>query len=71
MYGKLAEQMPEYRIHAFDFIESDDRAVRYAEAISDLQPEGPLTLIGYSAERGLAFEVAQALERTDGRSKRR
>ncbi|MCD2523924.1 lichenysin non-ribosomal peptide synthetase LicC [Bacillus licheniformis] len=63
MYGKLAEQMPEYRIHAFDFIESDDRAVRYAEAISDLQPEGPLTLIGYSAGCGLAFEVAQALEK--------
>ncbi len=63
VYGKLAEQMPEYKIHAFDFIESDDRAVRYAEAISGLQPEGPLTLIGYSAGCGLAFEVAQTLEK--------
>lgn len=63
MYSKLAAQMPEYKIHAFDFIESDNRAVRYAEAISGLQPEGPLTLIGYSAGCGLAFEVAQALEK--------
>ncbi|WP_307893312.1 non-ribosomal peptide synthetase [Bacillus swezeyi] len=63
MYGKLAEQLPEYKLHAFDFIESADRAERFAETISHLQPDGPLTLLGYSAGCGLAFEVAQELEK--------
>ncbi|QHZ48658.1 non-ribosomal peptide synthetase [Bacillus sp. NSP9.1] len=63
MYGKLAEQLPEYKLCAFDFIESDDRIERFAEAIINFQPEGPLTLMGYSAGCALAFEVAQELEK--------
>ncbi|MBG9913393.1 peptide synthetase [Bacillus sonorensis] len=64
MYGKLAEQLREYKLYAFDFIESEDRIGRFAETIMTLQPEGPLTLLGYSAGCGLAFEVAQQLERS-------
>lgn len=64
MYGKLAEQLPEYKICAFDFIEAGDRVERFANTITKLQPEGPLTLLGYSAGCGLAFEVAQQLEKS-------
>ncbi|TDF92726.1 non-ribosomal peptide synthetase [Paenibacillus piri] len=62
MFGDLAKQLPQYRLQAFDFIERDDRIQRYTEIIHDIQPVGPLVLLGYSAGCGLAFEVAKALE---------
>jgi amino acid adenylation domain-containing protein len=62
MFGDLAKQLPQCRLHAFDFIEQDDRIQQYTATIHDLQPAGPLVLLGYSAGCGLAFEVAKALE---------
>jgi amino acid adenylation domain-containing protein len=62
MFGDLAKQLPQFRLHAFDFIEQEDRIQRYTAIIHDIQPSGPLVLIGYSAGCGLAFEVAKALE---------
>jgi surfactin family lipopeptide synthetase C/lichenysin synthetase C len=62
MFGDLAKQLPQYRVHAFDFIEQDDRIQRYTAIIDDIQPAGPLVLLGYSAGCGLVFEVAKALE---------
>ncbi|KXZ12654.1 non-ribosomal peptide synthetase [Bacillus nakamurai] len=62
MYQPLAKQLSAYRICAFDFIEEDSRIERYAELINQLQPEGPVTLFGYSAGCTLAFETAKQLE---------
>ncbi|MDB5054622.1 MAG: lchAC [Bacilli bacterium] len=62
MFGDLAKQLPQFRLHAFDFIEQDDRIQQYTAIMHDIQPAGPLVLLGYSAGCGLAFEVAKALE---------
>jgi surfactin family lipopeptide synthetase C/lichenysin synthetase C len=62
MFSDLAKQLPHYRLLAFDFIEQEDRIQRYTTIIHDIQPVGPLVLIGYSAGCGLAFEVAKAME---------
>lgn len=62
LFHDLAKQLPEYRLHAFDFIEAEDRIRQYADIIMELQPEGTLTLLGYSAGGSLAFEAAKALE---------
>jgi thioesterase domain-containing protein len=62
MFGDLAKQLPQFRLHAFDFIEQDDRIQQYTAIIHDIQPAGSLVLLGYSAGCGLAFEVAKTLE---------
>jgi surfactin family lipopeptide synthetase C/lichenysin synthetase C len=62
MFGDLAKQLPQFRLHAFDFIEQDDRIQQYTAIINDFQPAGSLVLLGYSAGCGLVFEVAKALE---------
>jgi surfactin family lipopeptide synthetase C/lichenysin synthetase C len=62
MFGDLAKQLPQFRLHAFDFIEQDDRIQQYTAIIHDIQPAGSLVLLGYSAGCGLAFEVAKQLE---------
>lgn len=51
--------------YGFDFVE-DDVLGAYAAAIHALQPEGEITLFGYSAGGSLAFELARHLAR-DGR----
>ncbi|MDQ0416224.1 fengycin family lipopeptide synthetase D [Croceifilum oryzae] len=64
VYKPLAEQMDgEMSLYVADFIESDDRIERYVESITEIQPAGPITLMGYSAGGNLAFEVAKALEK--------
>ncbi|MCY8907532.1 amino acid adenylation domain-containing protein [Bacillus atrophaeus] len=67
MYQNLARHLQAYKICAFDFIEDEDRLDRYAAMIHELQPEGPVTLFGYSAGCSLAFETAKKLEE-QGRS---
>ncbi|QQF62273.1 surfactin non-ribosomal peptide synthetase SrfAC [Bacillus mojavensis] len=62
MYQNLAKQLPSYKLCAFDFIEEENRLDRYAALIKELQPEGPVTLFGYSAGCSLAFEAAKKLE---------
>ncbi|MGO1134465.1 surfactin non-ribosomal peptide synthetase SrfAC [Bacillus subtilis] len=62
MYQNLSSRLPSYKLCAFDFIEEEDRLDRYADLIQKLQPEGPLTLFGYSAGCSLAFEAAKKLE---------
>jgi amino acid adenylation domain-containing protein len=64
MFHELAQQLPDYRFHAFDFMAEEDRIGKYVKAMQNSQPEGPLYLLGYSAGCGLAFEVAQALEQS-------
>jgi amino acid adenylation domain-containing protein len=62
MFGELAKELQEYRFYAFDFMEHEDRVQRYANIMLSIQPEGPFTLLGYSAGCSLAFEVAKTLE---------
>jgi amino acid adenylation domain-containing protein len=62
-YSRLAKLLDDVSFHGFTFIESDDRLQRYLELINQLQPNGPLTLLGYSSGGNLAFEMAKELER--------
>lgn len=62
-YSRLAKLLDDVGFHGFTFIESDDRLQRYLELINQLQPSGPLTLIGHSSGGNLAFEMAKELER--------
>ncbi|MGG6314126.1 non-ribosomal peptide synthetase [Paenibacillus macerans] len=62
MFGDLARELPEFRVHAFDFLEAEDRIRQYADSITRLQPEGGITLLGYSAGGSLAFETAREIE---------
>jgi len=61
-YRLLAELLDNISFHGFTFIESDDRLSRYAGLINELQPDGPLTLLGHSSGGNLAFAVARELE---------
>lgn len=62
-YSRLAKLLADVSFHGFTFIESDDRLLRYGELINQLQPSGPLTLLGFSSGGNLAFEMAKELER--------
>ncbi|MDQ0273730.1 thioesterase domain-containing protein/acyl carrier protein [Cytobacillus purgationiresistens] len=61
-FKSLADNLLDHKIIAFDFIEQEDRLQRYIELIKEFQPEGPYTLLGYSAGGNLAFEVAKNME---------
>lgn len=50
-------------VYGFHFIEHDTRIEQYVNCMTDIQPDGPYVLLGYSAGGNLAFEVAQAMER--------
>ncbi|WIW30337.1 non-ribosomal peptide synthetase [Bacillus inaquosorum] len=50
-------------VYGFHFIEHDNRLEQYVNCMTDIQPDGPYVLLGYSAGGNLAFEVAQAMER--------
>lgn len=50
-------------VYGFHFIEHDNRIEQYVNCMTDIQPDGPYVLLGYSAGGNLAFEVAQAMER--------
>ncbi|PRO40486.1 non-ribosomal peptide synthetase [Bacillus sp. LLTC93] len=62
IYQEAAKTLDDVRLIAFDFIETDNRMSQYAQHVQHLQPEGPLTLMGYSGGCYLAFELVQALE---------
>ncbi|GMG77393.1 non-ribosomal peptide synthetase [Bacillus safensis] len=62
IYQEAAKTLDSVRLIAFDFIEADQRMTQYVQHIQHLQPEGPLTLMGYSGGCYLAFELVQSLE---------
>ncbi|MFP3599915.1 thioesterase domain-containing protein, partial [Chryseobacterium sp. SIMBA_029] len=57
-YMGLAEHLERYSVYSFNFIKSEYRIKQYVNIIKEYQPEGPYTLIGYSAGGVLAFDVA-------------
>jgi thioesterase domain-containing protein len=61
-YEKLSERLPSYSVYSFNFIESDNRLREYADRITEVDPEGPYALLGWSAGGKLAFQVAKSLE---------
>ncbi|AEI43026.1 non-ribosomal peptide synthetase [Paenibacillus mucilaginosus] len=67
-YRGLADALPDYAWYAFDFHPGDpledpaERIARYADWVRRMQPQGPYTLLGYSAGGNLAYEVAALLE---------
>ena len=66
-YIPLAEKFKSYQLFAFNFIESENRIARYVDLIETQQPQGEITLFGYSSGGNLACHVANALE-LSGRS---
>ncbi|MFS0655872.1 non-ribosomal peptide synthetase [Bacillus sp. 179-C3.3 HS] len=64
IYHEASKTLDDVRLIAFDFIEADQRIGQYVQHIQHLQPEGALTLMGYSGGCYLAFELVQAIERT-------
>lgn len=62
VYRRLAAHLPQYELIAFNHLDGD-KAVRYADLVEELRPEGPCPLLGYSLGGNLAFEVAKELER--------
>ncbi|WP_329172792.1 non-ribosomal peptide synthetase/type I polyketide synthase [Streptomyces sp. NBC_01477] len=61
VYRNFAAHLPSYELVAFNHVDGD-KAVRYADLIESLRPEGPCLLLGYSLGGNLAFEVARELE---------
>lgn len=61
-YIPLAEKLENCRLFAFNFIENENRDTLYADLIEEKQPQGEITLFGYSAGGNLACHVANALE---------
>ncbi len=66
-YIPIAAALDDTALHAFNFIESPSRLGDYADLIAQVQPSGPVTLLGYSSGGNLAYRVAVELERR-GRS---
>lgn len=63
VYSEFAKHIVNHTVYSFDFIEDDNRIEEYVRLISNIQREGEIILIGYSAGGNLAFEVAKELEK--------
>ncbi|MDM5228718.1 amino acid adenylation domain-containing protein [Cytobacillus sp. NJ13] len=61
-YKGLSLHLDEWAVYGFDFIKEENRISQYLSIIKDIQPQGPYTLLGYSAGGNLAYEVARSLE---------
>ncbi len=62
VYRELAHLIGDVAVYAFNFIESEDRLERYIKTIMEVQPEGAVMLLGYSAGGYLSLKVASLLE---------
>jgi fengycin family lipopeptide synthetase D len=59
----IGRRIASHALWAFDFPEGDpDPLGRFARRIEEIQPEGPLVFLGYSAGGPVALEVARLLE---------
>ncbi|UED87322.1 non-ribosomal peptide synthetase/type I polyketide synthase [Streptomyces profundus] len=70
VYRRLAGALPEWQLVGFNYLTGDDKVARYADLVTELRPEGPLDLLGYSLGGNLAFEVAKVLEARGRRVRR-
>jgi len=61
-FARVAGALKHTRLHAFDFIEAEDRLERYVDAITSISGDRPIRLVGLSGGALLGFEVAKSLE---------
>jgi amino acid adenylation domain-containing protein len=61
-FKNLIHFIEDYSIYGFNFIEDEDRLKKYVDIITNAQPDGPYTLLGWSAAGKLVFDVTRALE---------
>jgi fengycin family lipopeptide synthetase D len=62
VYKKMADYLSDFKIHAFNYVKSNDLIQLYADEIQKSQPVGPYNFIGYSGGGNIAFEVTKVLE---------
>lgn len=62
-YQPLAAYITTHAVYGLDFTGEEYLIAEYLRLIISRQPQGPYTLLGYSAGGNLAFEVARELER--------
>ncbi len=72
-YMGLVAFLSRYSLYGFNYIEDEDKdrdkMERYVDTIMEIQPEGPYTLLGYSAGGRLCFKAAELLEKRGNRVK--
>lgn len=61
-FRQLSDRLSNSNVYAFDFKDTDDLIVSYADEIMDACSDIPLFLLGYSGGGNLAFETAKLLE---------
>lgn len=61
VYKSLAELITTHSVYGFNYIDIGDPVEKYVELITNIQPEGPYILLGYSAGGGLAYDVGLKL----------
>ena len=64
---QVAERLPGYAFHSFNFIGAEDRLSQYADLVTGIDPDGPYLFLGYSSGGNLACQVAAEIERRGGR----
>ncbi|MFT5819815.1 MAG: amino acid adenylation domain-containing protein [Crocinitomix sp.] len=62
IYNKIAAYLSDFKIHAFNFVETTPLIAFYVAEIQKIQAHGPYTLMGYSGGGNIAFEVTKILE---------
>jgi len=63
IYRHLATELEEYTLYCFNLVESEAKVKEYAKMITDIQPQGPYVLSGFSAGGILTAAVARELEK--------
>lgn len=61
-YLGLSQQVEGYTIYGFNFLDVPSPSLLYARHVQRIQPQGPITLLGFSSGGSHAFQVAQRLE---------
>jgi len=66
-YMGLVTLLSGHSLYGFNYIEDEDKdrdkMEKYVDAIIEIQPQGPYTLLGYSAGGRLCFKAAELLEK--------
>jgi len=62
VFRELASHIDSHSIYAFDYLEEEDKVLRFIKLLTSIQSQGPFILLGYSAGGYLAFEVAKEME---------
>jgi len=62
IYFELGKQLDKMSVYSLDYIDHPHHMEHYIALITDQQPEGDYSLLGYSSGGHLAFEVTKAME---------